>query len=97
MVPGKVFEGVVFSRGYAVQKPSSGHAGGLVSVKGDSGWLRDAQRFPVVIHFEDETAYGYRFMGGQADVQIYTKKSNFLLNTLGWLWIRFMAFMSYVY
>ena len=97
MVPGKVFEGVVFSRGYAVQKPSSGHAGGLVSVKGDSGWLRDAQRFPVVIHFADESAYGYRFMGGQADVQIYTQKSNFLLNALGWLWIRFMGLMSYVY
>lgn len=97
MLPGKVFKGVVFSRGYAVQKPTSGSAGGLLNVKGDSGWLRDAQRFPVVIHFEDESAYGYRFMGGQADVQIYTKKSNFLLNGLGWLWIRFMGLMSYVY
>ena len=36
-------------------------------------------------------------MGGQADVQIYTEKSNVLLNTLGWLWIRFMSLMSYVY
>ena len=97
MLPGKVFKGVVFSRGYAVQKPTSGFVGGLLKVKGDSGWLRDAQRFPVVIHFEDESAYGYRFLGGQADVQIYTKKSNFLLNGLGWLWIRFMGFMSYVY
>lgn len=97
MLPGRVFKGTVASKGYAVQKPTVGKAGGLVSVKGDSGWLRDAQRFPVVIHFDDETPAGYRFVGGQADVQIYTKKSNFLLNTLGWIWIRFMGLMSYVY
>ena len=97
VVPGKVFKGVVHSKGYAVEKPTAGFAGGLVKVKGDSGWLRDAQRFPVVIHFADESAYGYRYMGGQADVQIYTKKSNALLNGLGWVWIRFMGLMSYVY
>ena len=68
-----------------------------MNVKGDSGWLRDAQRFPVVIHFDDDRVVGYRHIGGQADVQIYTKKSNFLLNALGWCWIRFMSFMSYVY
>lgn len=97
VAPGQVFKGKVVSKGYAVAKPTSGFAGGLVEVKGDSGWLRDAQRFPVVIHFDDERVVGYLYMGGQADVQIYTKKSNFLLNALGWLWIRFMSFMSYVY
>jgi multidrug resistance efflux pump len=96
-VPGRIFNGVVASKGFAVQIPTQGRAGGLVTVKGGSGWLRDAQRFPVVIHFADDAPTGYRFMGGQADVQIYTKKSNFLLNTLGWLWIRFMSLMSYVY
>lgn len=98
LAPGKVFTGKVFSRGYAVQKPSSGSIGGLAKVKGDSGWLRDAQRFPVVIHFDDDdAAWGYRFVGGQADVQIYTQNSNFLLNALGWTWIRLMALVSYVY
>jgi multidrug resistance efflux pump len=97
LAPGQVFKGKVVSKGYAVAKPTSGFAGGLVEVKGDSGWLRDAQRFPVVIHFDDERVVGYRYIGGQADVQIYTKKSNFLLNALGWFWIRFMSFMSYVY
>jgi multidrug resistance efflux pump len=96
MAPGKVFQGKVFSRGFAVKQPSSGAAGEAVTVKGDSGWLRDAQRFPVVIHFEDESAYGYRFAGGQADVQIYTGDHS-ILNSLGWFWIRLMSLLSYVY
>lgn len=97
MLPGRVWQGTVASRGYAVQGPTKGQAGGLVTVKGDSGWLRDAQRFPVVIRFADEGAYGYRFLGGQADVQIYTQHSNAVLNALGWAWIRLMSWMSYVY
>lgn len=97
VAPGRVFKGNVVSVGYAVQKATEGKVGQLVSVKGSGGWLRDAQRFPVVIHFDDEDVVGYRYMGGQADVQIYTEKSNVLLNTLGWIWIRFMSLMSYVY
>lgn len=95
--PGRVWKGAVSSRGYAVQKPTSGQAGGLVTVKTNSGWLRDAQRFPVVIRFNDDSARGFRTVGGQADVQIYTQNSNAVLNALGWLWIRFMSLLSYVY
>ena len=69
--------------------------GDLVTIKGDSGWLRDAQRFPVIIYFDDESAYGYRLGGGQADVQIYG--DNAVLNGLGWAWIRFMSILSYIY
>jgi len=97
VAPGRVFKGTVVSVGYAVQQPSEGQVGRLVSVKGGGGWLRDAQRFPVVIQFDDENVVGYRYMGGQADVQIYTEQSNMLLNGLGRFWIRFMSLMSYVY
>jgi hypothetical protein len=69
--------------------------GGLATIKGDAGWLRDAQRFPVIIKFTDDESAGLRRIGGQADVQIYG--DNWLLNGLGWLWIRFMSLMSYVY
>lgn len=96
MAPGKVFQGKVVSRGFAVKQDSGGAAGEAATIKGDSGWLRDAQRFPVVIHFEDDSARGYRFAGGQADVQIYTG-DHAILNTLGRLWIRLMSWMSYVY
>ena len=38
-----------------------------------------------------------RFIGGQADVQVYTQKSNALLDGLGSAWIRLMSWLSYVY
>ena len=98
MAPGEVYQGKVFSRGYAVQHSSEQSAAGeAATIKGDSGWLRDAQRFPVIIQFADDRAKGYRFVGGQADVQVYTQNSNAILNGLGWLWIRLMSWLSYVY
>jgi multidrug resistance efflux pump len=96
MAPGRVFKGRVFSKGFAVKAPSGGATGDVVSVKGGGGWLRDAQRFPVIIHFEDEEALGLRFLGGQADVQIYTE-GHPILNRLGWLWIRLLSVLSYAY
>ena len=97
MLPGRILKGTVTSKGFAVKQPTGGMTGDVISVKGNSGWLRDAQRFPVSIKFDDESAYGYRFAGGQADVQVYTQESNWLLNGLGWLWIRLLSLLSYVY
>lgn len=97
MMPGRIFKGSVSSRGFAVKPPSYGAAGEAVTVKAHSGWLRDAQRFPVTIQFDDENAVGYRFVGGQADVQIYSQQSNRVLNGLGWLWIRLLSWLSYAY
>jgi len=96
--PGQVFRGTVFSSGFAVQQPSSADVGEAVVIRSSSGWLREAQRFPVIIHFDDhDFPSGYRRVGGQADVQVYTQESNWLLNSLGWLWIRLMSWFSYVY
>lgn len=97
LVPGKIYRGKVSSLGFAVKQPSGGAAGEAMSVKGESGWLRDAQRFPVTIRFDDESASGFRFVGGQADVQVYTHRSNWLLNGLGKAWIRVLSWLSYVY
>jgi len=97
MLPGRIIKGTVTSKAFAVKQPTGGMTGDVISVKGNSGWLRDAQRFPVLIKFDDESAYGYRMSGGQADVQVYTQESNWLMNGLGWLWIRFLSLMSYVY
>ena len=96
-LPGRIYKGTVVSKGGAVQNPAKGFIGGLATVKGSSGWLRDSQRFPVVIKFDDESASGYRNFGGQVDVQIYTQSSNFVLNALQWFWIRLMSWLSYVY
>ena len=96
MAPGRIFKGEVVSRGFAVESSNQGTTGNLVSVKTDSGWLRSAQRFPVVIKFNDDTSKGLRALGGQADVQVYTGEHAFL-NALGRIWIRLMSYLSYVY
>jgi multidrug resistance efflux pump len=94
-LPGRVFKGTVASKGFAVKQPSYGATGELINIKGDSSWMRDAQRFPIIIHFADEGARGYRLVGAQADVQVYG--SNAILNGLGWLWIRLMSLLSFIY
>jgi multidrug resistance efflux pump len=96
--PGRIFSGTVFSSGFAVQQPSSADVGEAAIIRSYRGWLREAQRFPVIIHFDDHSfPSGYRRVGGQTDVQIYTQESNWLLNGLGWIWIRLMSLLSYVY
>lgn len=98
MMPGKVHQGTVASIGYAVKQSSYGAAGDAITVKAHGGWLRDAQRFPVTIHLDDEnSALGKRFLGGQADVQVYTNEGGWLMKGLGKLWIRTMSKLTYAY
>jgi len=96
VAPGKIFKGTVSSVGFAVDSGDASTVGGLASVGGKSGWLRDAQRFPVIITFDDNSAVGYRRLGGQADVLVYTG-NNWIINSLGWIWIRVLSWFSYVY
>jgi multidrug resistance efflux pump len=96
VAPGKVFKGRVSSVGFAVDSAATGEIGGLATIEGKTGWLRDAQRFPVIITFEDDEAYGLRRLGGQADVLVYTS-NNWIINPLGWLYIRLLSWLSYVY
>ena len=96
VAPGKVFKGKVSSIGFAVETNTSGEVGGLATVESKSGWLRDAQRFPVIIDFDDDRVHGLRRLGGQADVLVYTG-NNWIINPLGWLYIRLLSLFSYVY
>ena len=99
VAPGRIFKGTVSSVGFAVDSSSQGQAGQLLNVKGKTGWLRESQRFPVMIQFSDERSRepGLRRVGGQVDVQVYTTESNFLVNAIGWIWIRVVSWLSYVY
>ena len=54
VAPGRVFKGKVSSVGFAVDSATTGEVGGLATIESKSGWLRDAQRFPVIISFDDE-------------------------------------------
>jgi len=94
--PGRVFKGVVQSVGYGVQFESGTQAGGLQVPVKKSGWLREAQRFPVIIDFAEEIPRGIRREGGQADIIIYTSDTGFM-RWLGKLYIRLMGLLSYVY
>jgi len=94
--PGKVFHGKVSSVGFAVSHEKGGEIGGLESIEKSAGWLRDAQRFPVYIAFDDDSTKGLRRLGGQADVQFYSTDNSFI-NALGWVWIRTLSWLSYIY
>ena len=96
--PGRIFDGRVAGIGYGVQtgRNSGGQGAALPEVEQSSGWLRDPQRFPVIIHFEGEVPTGLRREGGQADVIVYTGDHP-LMNFLGRLWIRLLAFLTYAY
>jgi len=93
--PGRVFKGKVASIDWGISWGQSEQAGQLASVTPQTGWLRQTQRFPVAIRFDDDTARGFRRVGGQADVIVYTQDSS-VLNMFGRVWIRLMSWLSYV-
>ena len=95
VAPGRVFRGTVRSVGYGVSSSSITNRGDLPTVKGSQGWLRDPQRFPVIIGFDRGTASGLLRVGGQADVIVYTG-GNAILNLIGKLYIRVRSLLSYV-
>jgi len=95
--PGKIFKGTVQSMGYGVDWGDVDNASVLPAIKGSKDWLRDPQRFPVVISFNHEELRGKGLLreGGQADVVVYTGE-NVILNTVGRIWIRIVSWFSYV-
>jgi multidrug resistance efflux pump len=95
VAPGRIFKGTVSSVGYGVGQPGGESPGALPTVEGASGWLRDPQRFPVVVRFNADETQGLMRVGGQVDVIVYTD-GNFILNTIGKLRIRLSSLLSYV-
>ncbi len=96
VMPGTLYKGVVRSIGFAVATENKNSVGSLQSVQSSSGWLRDPQRFPVIIEFAEPVPAGLRRVGGQVDVQIYNQDSP-VLNTVGRVWIRLLSWVSFIY
>jgi multidrug resistance efflux pump len=94
--PGEVFSGRVRGTGFGVQVDSA-PLGSLPTIENDKNWLRDAQRFPVLVDFESERLreLGVR-VGSQASVVVYTGDRP-LMNLLGKLRIRIATYLSYAY
>lgn len=93
--PGEVFPGVIESISWGVDVGET-TASGLPTIRPPTGWLREAQRFPVRVRFETE-AYpkGIRY-GAQASMVVYTG-DNAVMDALAWLWIRAASWLSYLY
>ncbi len=94
--PGRIFKGEVMSVGYGVSDNSTSAMGGLTTVQTSSGWLRQAQHFPVLIRFSDDNTKGFWRAGGQVNTIIYTGDRP-ILNSLGRIWIRIISFFSHIY
>jgi multidrug resistance efflux pump len=93
--PGKIFTGEVISIGYGVSTGNT-NRGDLPSVSGAQGWLRDPQRFPVIISIDDKSIFPQLRHGGQVDVVVFTDEQGGFLNSLGKLRIRIISWLSYV-
>jgi multidrug resistance efflux pump len=100
--PGQIFRGQVQSIGWGVTTGEETATGTLPEVQKNQGWLREPQRFPVRIELEaepggvDNTGIAGIRLGSQASVIVYTDEDS-LLNSLGWLWIRLITSLSYLY
>ncbi|RJG42500.1 HlyD family secretion protein [Motilimonas pumila] len=93
--PGKVFSGTISHIDYGIDWGQNEVAGKLMQVSSQTGWLRDTQRFPVTIVFDNDDSVGYRRVGGQADVMAYSEQAT-LLRPIGKIWIHFLSWLSYV-
>lgn len=96
-LPGKVIKGRVRTTGFGVAVDSA-PLGSLPSIDNDREWLRDAQRFAVIIDFELPSArerLGIR-VGAQASVLVFTGDS-FVFNTWGKLKMWFVSKLTYAY
>lgn len=98
-LPGQVFEGRVRSLGRGVSQGNAPPAGTLPTIQNNRDWLRQSQRFPVVIEFsvsQSQDLQEQLRVGGQAAVMGYTEGHG-ILNLLGKFYIRLMSIVSYAY
>ena len=71
--------------------------GSLPTINNNRQWLRDAQRFPVIVDFEMSQDDMRRLkVGAQASVIVFASDS-WILNTLGSLYIHVGSILSYAY
>ncbi|MDJ0779958.1 MAG: HlyD family secretion protein [Gammaproteobacteria bacterium] len=96
VAPGRIFKGEVISAGYGINWGQKEQAGQLPGISVTRGWLREPQRFPVLIRFDGDESRGLRRIGGQADVIVYTGDGN-PLNLLGALLIRLVSLLSFLH
>jgi multidrug resistance efflux pump len=96
-LPGKVFNGEVKEIGFGVAVDSA-PLGSLPSIQNDRDWLRDAQRYPVLIDFnfgENPDTLKLK-VGSQATVTVFTG-THPVLNFLANVRLRLNSILTYAY
>jgi multidrug resistance efflux pump len=95
VVPGRIFMGSVRSVGFGVRQSGTTSRGELPQVSTTTGWLRQPQRFPVIVDLGQDVPPEMLRVGAQVSVMAFTGREG-LLNPLGRLVMRFLTIMSYV-
>lgn len=98
-LPGRVLAGTVRSIGPGVSAGQPPPPGTLPTIQNSRDWLRQSQRFPVIIDFElpgEENLRRQLRVGGQASVIAYSEGHG-ILALLGSAYIRLMSWLSYAY
>jgi multidrug resistance efflux pump len=93
-LPGAVFKAHVESIGWGVSQNSVDPTTGLPTIKNDSGWVRDPQRFPVRLIVDETPRRGMVRFGSQVNVVVYSGR-NPVTNILGAVWIRIISILTY--
>ncbi|GGG51157.1 HlyD family secretion protein [Bizionia arctica] len=91
---GEVYKAKVTSIAYGV-KTQNTNAADLPTVRSQQGWLREQQRFPVIIALENDEVYKKLRQGSQANVVVFTGDS-FILNSLAKFKMWLTSKVSYV-
>jgi len=93
--PGRIYPGKIESVGWGVNTRTVDPATGLPTIRNDSGWVREAQRFAVRIQFDPDSRPKGILLGSQANVVVYTGRSS-LTDAIGRFWILAVTYLSYL-
>ncbi len=95
-LPGRVFPASVESIGWGVARSGqTGPSAAMPTIRNQSGWVRDPQRFTVRLQVATEKAPPNIRYNSQANVIIYAD-DNPITGAIGWLWIRLVSVLTYV-
>jgi multidrug resistance efflux pump len=97
VLPGQIIRGRGREGGFGVAVDTA-PLGSLPTINNDPDWLRDAQRYPVLIDFDRNSYDGEKLLkvGSQATVVVYTGQ-HWVTNPLASLWIWLVSILTYVY
>ena len=98
-LPGSVYKGKITNIGLGVSAGQAPPPGTLPSVDNNRDWLRQSQRFPVLIRFDtrqQEELMAQLRIGGQASVMAYSEGA-WVTRVLAKVYIRAMSILSYAY